>query len=288
MAEQAYRYYDAVLSRAGAASSVFDAPQPLVFAHRGGAALAPENTLVAFAQGLALGADGLELDVHLSRDGVPVVIHDATVDRTTSGTGSVAALTAAELARLDAGARFGADQGFPFRDRGHGVPTLAEVLDASPSTRVIIEMKQGTAALGAAVVAVVKRMGAAHRVCLGSFQQAALDAARALAPEVATSASQPEVRWTIHRGWVRWPFGWRAPYVAFQVPEVAGRLRVVSPAFLAQARRDHRRVQVWVVNEPTQARRLLDWGVDGLVTDRPDLMVEARDQWTAVRAGLRP
>jgi len=287
MAKQTYRYYDAVPSRPGAPSAVFDAPQPLIFAHRGGAGLAPENTLVAFRHALALGVDGLELDVHLSRDGVPVVIHDRTVDRTTSGRGPVAKISADALAALDAAAHFGADRGYPFRDRGHGVPTLAAVLDACPATRVIIEMKDGTAALAGAVVAVVRRMGAERRVCLGSFQQQALDAARRLAPEVATSASRREVRWTLHRGWVGWPFGWRAPYVAFQVPEVAGRLRVVTPAFLAQAHRDARRVQVWVVNDDPQATRLLDWGADGLVTDRPDLTVPIRDRWCGTHAAGR-
>ena len=100
--------------------------RPLVFAHRGGAALAPENTIPAFENGLALGADGLELDVHLSRDGVPVVIHDPTVDRTTERTGAVAGMSAAELAALDAGYRFEKDGARPFRGRGTGVRRLGE------------------------------------------------------------------------------------------------------------------------------------------------------------------
>lgn len=266
---------------------MFEATQPLVFAHRGGAALAPENTLTAFERGLALGADGLELDVHLSRDGIPVVIHDRTLERTTSGTGPVAALTAVELAALDAGARFGADQGFPFRERGHGVPTLEAVLGRCPGARIIIEMKYGTAALARAVVDVVRRMGAGARVCLGSFQQEALDTARQIAPEVATSASQPEARWTLHRSWVRWPFAAARPYAAFQVPERAGRLRVVSPSFVRQAHREGQVVQVWVVDTEADAMRLLDWRVDGLISDRPDITVPARDRWVAKHEDLR-
>jgi glycerophosphoryl diester phosphodiesterase len=257
----------------------FEAAHPLVFAHRGGAALAPENTLIAFEGGLALGADGLELDVHLSRDGIPVVIHDKTLDRTTNGTGPVAALTAAELAALDAGFSFGAADGFPFRERGHGVPTLEAVLERCPGTRIIIEMKYGTAALARAVVDVVRRMGAGGRVCLGSFQQEALDAARQIAPEIVTSASQPEARWTLHRSWLAWPFVSSRPYVAFQVPERAGRLRVVSPGFIRQAHREGQVVQVWVVDTDADANRLLTWGVDGLITDRPDVTVPARDRW---------
>jgi glycerophosphoryl diester phosphodiesterase len=268
-----------VSARVGSPRFPFEAAHPLVFAHRGGAKLAPENTLVAFETGLAHGADGLELDVHLSRDGVPVVIHDRTLDRTTSATGAVAARSAAELGAIDAGAKFAPEQGFPFRGRGHGIPTLAAALERCPGARVIIEMKYGTTALGRAVVEVVRAMGATHRVCLGSFQQEALDAARAAAPEIVTSASQPEARGTLHRAWVRWPFKVSRPFAAYQVPERVGRLRVVSPAFIAQAHRGGQLVQVWVVDNESDARRLLDWGVDGLISDRPDLLVPLRNQW---------
>jgi len=260
---------------------VFQATHPLVFAHRGGARLAPENTLVAFARGLACGADGVELDVHLSRDGIPVVIHDATLERTTNGSGPVAARTAAELAALDAGARFGATEGHPFRERGHGVPTLAAVLERHPDARVIIELKYGTAALARAVVDVVRRFAAEERVCLGSFQQEALDAARTLAPRVATSASEPEARWTLYRSWVRWPWMPRRPYTAFQVPERSGRLQVVSPGFIRQVHREGQVVQVWVVDEEADSHRLFAWGVDGVISDRPDLIVPARNRWVS-------
>lgn len=239
--------------------------------------------MVAFETGLGHGADGLELDVHLSRDGIPVVIHDATLDRTTDATGPVAARTAAELGAIDAGARFAPDQGFPFRGRGHGIPTLAAVLARWPDARIIIEMKYGTAALGRAVVDVVRRMRAEHRVCLGSFQQEALDAARSAAPEIVTSASQLEARRTLHRAWVRWPFSRPRPFAAYQVPERVGRLRVVSPAFIAQAHRGGQVVQVWVVDSESDARRLLDWGVDGLISDRPDIVVPLRNRWLAER-----
>ena len=241
--------------------------------------------MVAFANGLAHGADGLEVDVHLSRDGVPVIIHDPTVDRTTNGHGPVASFTAAELARLDAGATFGPDRNFPFRDAGHGVPTLEAVLATWPSTRVIIEMKFGTAPLAAAVVDVVRRHGASARVCLGSFQQVALDAARALAPEIATGASHHEARRTLWRSWVRWPIGAHVPYSAYQVPVRFGRLRVTSPSFVRQAHRNGCLVQVWVVDAEDAASGLLDWGVDGLITDRPDVIVPLRDRWAASAHG---
>jgi glycerophosphoryl diester phosphodiesterase len=257
----------------------FPRSRRLVFAHRGGARLAPENTLAAFERGLAHGSDGLELDVHLSRDGVPVVIHDRTLERTTDAAGPVGARTAAELARVDAGYRFASDGAFPFRGQGIGVPTLEQVLRAFPAARVIVEMKQGEPALARAVMDVLTRTGAVGRACVGSFYRRGLDVIRAAAPEIATSASENEARWTLYRSWCRWPFARRRPYGAFQVPERAGRLRVISPAFLKQAHADHARVDVWVVDRPEDITRLFAWGVDGVITDRPDVAVKTRNEW---------
>ena len=258
---------------------VFDTDRRLVFAHRGGALLAPENTMPAIDNGIALGADGLEIDVQLSADGIAVVIHDHTLDRTTDRTGPVQALTAAELARVDAGFRFTRDGAFPFRGQGIGVPTLDAVLARHPETRVIIEMKGGEPELARQVGAAIKRAGAIDRTCVGSFYQGSIDAIRAHHPEVATSASQEEARWALHRSWVRWPWTRPRPYCAFQVPEYAGRMRVVSRNFLDHVHREHHCVQVWVVNDPADIARLLDWGVDGIISDVPDAAVAARDQW---------
>ncbi len=260
-------------------AAVFEATQPLVFAHRGGAALRPENTRLAVAHGLALGADGIEIDVHLSRDGIPVVIHDPTLDRTTSGSGPVSALTAAALAGLDAAWHFQPSLGHPVRGQGHGVPTLAEVLALCHGTRVIIEMKFGTPALAEAVVHLVRAAGLADRVCIGAFHQVPLDVVRRLAPELTTSASRDEAAVTWRCSWVRWPFRRSLPFAAYQVPLRRGRFRVVTPAFVTQAHRSGQWLQCWVVDDPDEARTLLDWGVDGLVTDRPDLMVPLRDAW---------
>ena len=152
------------------------------------------------------------------------------------------------------------------------MPTLEAVLERHPGApAIIIEMKYGDGRAGRAPSSRSSAAWAPRtRVCLGSFQQEALDAARQIAPEIATSASQPEARWTLHRSWVRWPLVAARPYVAFQVPERAGRLRVVSPGFVRQAHREGQVVQVWVVDTEADATRLLDWGVDGLISDRPD------------------
>lgn len=253
----------------------------LVFAHRGGAKLAPENTMAAFERGMAAGADGLECDVHLSRDGVPVVIHDATLDRTTDQAGSVVVRTADELAHVDAGYRFTEGGGHPFRGQGFGVPRLETVLRRFPAARVIIEMKQGEAALARAVVDVVRRAGAVDRVCVGSFHRHGLSVIRREAPAIATSASEDEARWTLYRSWCRWPIPRQRTYAAFQVPERAGRLQVVSRAFLDQAHRDGARVDVWVVDAPDEIARLFALGVDGVISDRPDVAIAVRNRFTA-------
>jgi len=231
----------------------FFASRPLVFAHRGGAALAPENTLAACDNGLALGADGIELDVRMSRDAVVVVHHDSTLDRTTKLRGPVRSYTMAELERAD-------------------VPALRSVLTRYRDARVIIEMKMNDVDLARAVVEDVRSAGAVERVCLGSFGRRVLVAARRLEPSIATSAAREEVRWALYRSWCRWP-AVKTPYSGFQVPEIAGTTRVVSPRFVADAHRAGLGVQVWTVDTEADARRLLGWGVNALITDRPDLMV---------------
>ena len=256
----------------------FDSHRPLVFAHRGGCALGPENTLAAFDRGLATGADGLELDVHLSADGIPVVHHDETLERTTDGRGRLARLTADELARVDAGCRFEDRGAFPFRNQGVGVPTLRDVLRRYPDTRIIVEMKVDSRAMGEAVASDVKRAGAAERVCAAGYGRRSATAVRTALPEMASSACHPEVQLAVYRSWARWPVR-RAPYGVYQVPEIAGRIRVVSPRFIRDAHRADLKVQVWTVDDEPDMQRLLEWGVDGLITNRPDLGVRVRNEY---------
>ena len=233
--------------------SFFRAPRPLVFAHRGGSALAPENTIDAFDNGVALGADGLELDVHLSCDGVIVVHHDRTLDRTTTLSGPVAARSALEL-------------------NSARVPSFADVLARYRDLRLIVELKVNRPELAVAVVDAVRRADAVDRVCFGAFGRRVLQTVRALEPEVATSAAREEVRWALYRTWVRWPVR-RVAYDGYQVPEWSGRTRVVSPRFVDAAHAAGLAVQVWTVDREDDARRLLAWGVDALITDRPDIIV---------------
>ena len=261
----------------------FSSTRQQVFAHRGGCALGPENTLAAFDLGIAAGADGLELDVHLSADGVAVVCHDPTLDRTTSGSGPVRTKTAAELAAVDAGCRFADARGaFPFRGQGVGVPTLRDVLGRYRDIPIIIEMKVDSAAMGLAVVEEVRAAGAVDRVCPAGYGQRAIDAVRAALPQIATSASHPEARLAVNRSLAGWPVR-RVPYQTYQVPEYAGVIRVISPRFIRHAHQAGLRVQAWTIDEERDMERLLEWGVDALISNRPDVAVRARDAFALRR-----
>jgi glycerophosphoryl diester phosphodiesterase len=256
--------------------SFFNSTRPQVFAHRGGCALGPENTIAAFDLGMAAGADGLELDVHLSADGVAVVCHDPTLERTTSGAGPLRARTAAELAAIDAGCRFTDGAGrYPFRERGVGVPSLREVLRRYPDIPIIVEMKVDSAAMGEAVVAEVRAADAVDRVCAAGYGQRSIDAVRAALPRMATSASHAEARLAVYRSLAGWPVR-QVPYLTYQVPERAGVIRVVSPRFVRHAHRAGLAVQVWTVDDQADMERLLAWGVDALISNRPDLAVRVR------------
>jgi glycerophosphoryl diester phosphodiesterase len=248
--------------------------RPLVYAHRGGAALRPENTLAAFDHGLTLGADGLELDVHLSRDGVVVVHHDDTLDRTTNATGPISTWPAADLAGVDAGYRFAltADV-FPYRGLGWGVPTLRQVLVRYP-VPLIIELKTPDPALAQATVEEIRAARAVERVAVGSFSYRALREIRRLEPRLATGAAREETRWALYRSWVRWPVR-DTVYREFQVPERVGRTTIVTPRFIELAHGAGLPVKVWTVNERADIDRLLDWGVDAIISDRPDIAVSA-------------
>jgi glycerophosphoryl diester phosphodiesterase len=284
----------------------FQGSRPQVFAHRGGGALAPENTIAAFDLGLALGAEGLELDVHLARDGVVVVHHDKRLDRTTNLAGPLADRTAGELARADAGYNFrrfrkdppGADAGrvlldpasqptgeFPFRGQQIGIPTLASVLARYRDVPIVVELKVNDVALARAVVEVVKSARALDRVCLGSYGLRVLREARRLEPRLATSAAREEVRWAFYRSRCRWPVT-RVGYDGYQVPEWSGGTEVVTRRFVDDAHAAGLAVQVWTVDAEEDADRLLDKGVDALITDRPDVIVPILRRRSARGAGV--
>ena len=252
---------------------------PLLVAHRGGAGLAPENTMLAFRRAVAeWDADMLEMDVHLTADGRVVVLHDETVDRTTDGTGPVGDLTWDEVRRLDAGYRFRDAAGeFPHRGRGVRIPLFAEVLEALPRVRIMVEPKAAAAA--GPLVEVIRADGAEHRVLIGAEFERTRDGARGYGGPWGASRSQVKPFWLLHR--IPVVGRWYVPAAdAFQVPETAGRHRVVTPAFVRAAHRANIPVHVWTVDDPADMRRLLEWGVDGIQTDRPDLLADVLTELT--------
>ncbi len=242
---------------------------PVAIAHRGGSKLRPENTVAAFDHAVSLGVAGCECDVHLSRDGEVVVIHDPLLDRTTNARGPVAALTARELAAVDAGFHFDDAGGFPFRDRGFGVPRLADLLDRYPQLPWIIELKGERPEIVAPVLRILRDANAMNRVVLGAFSQAVLDAVRALAPGVPTGASSPEAHAAARRAVFRLPLG-RHAYAVLQVPFRLKGKQMWGAALVRQAVRAAVPVHAWIIDDPADMERLLEWGVTGLISDRPD------------------
>jgi glycerophosphoryl diester phosphodiesterase len=251
---------------------------PLFFAHRGGASLAPENTLVAFERGLACGADALELDIQTTSEGEIVVIHDPTVDRTTNGTGPVAAYTLDELRCLDAGYHFspGGGQTYPYRGQGIAIPTMREVFEHFPHTRINIDLKESSPAREQRLWGLIQEYQAYDRVLVasGDFHQPIVRFRQLAAGRVATSASAPEVRTFVLATAARATRWLRPAYDALQVPEIHRGIRVVSRAMVEAAHRLGLDVHVWTVDTRSDMERLLALGVNGLITDRPDILAE--------------
>ena len=247
---------------------------PIVLAHRGGAAEAPENTSAAADHMVSLGVRHLETDAHATADGVVVLHHDATVDRTTDGAGAIAELTWEQVSRLRT-------------PTGLRIPLLAEVLEDHPGIYLNIDAK--TDDVVDPLLDVLAEHEAFGRVLIASFSERRLERVRATAPRpVVTSAGvSASARLVAAAQTATDPASWGLPgpdqgVLAVQVPEYFGPMPVVTQRFVATAHRAGQAVHVWTVNDPAQMVRLLDLGVDGLVTDRPTLareLLRSRGQW---------
>jgi glycerophosphoryl diester phosphodiesterase len=253
-----------------------DVRRPLVIAHRGGSAVWPENTLYAFENAAAAGADVIETDVRSTSDGVLVVLHDKTVERTTDGAGSVAGMTLAELKRLDAGYRWSPDGGrtFPLRGRGLTVPTLEEVFERLPGMRFNIEPKRDAAPSSQKLCGVIKGRRMEGRVVVASFRASLLEEFRGVCPEVATSAGPLEAVDFIFRYKVGLAESYSPAMQALQLPEKALGLRVLTKGLIEAAHERNLDVHAWTVNDTEAMRGLVEMGVDGIMTDRPDRLLE--------------
>lgn len=247
----------------------FAGRKPRLFGHRGAAGVAPENTLVSFERAVRDGVDVLELDVHASADGEIVVLHDATLERTTDGTGPVRALTMHELERLDAGFHFTPDGGatFPYRGQGIRVPRLVELLHALPSIPLNVEIKRADPPIVDAVVALAR--GAAATVLLAAEDDAIMRTIRAAAPELPTSLSAGEVAAFVFalRDGNTPPLPDGA--VALQIPPSFQDIPLVTAESVAAAHALGAEIHVWTINDVAEAERLLTLGCDGIMSDFP-------------------
>lgn len=241
-----------------------DHARVLNLAHRGASAVAPPNTLAAFEKAAELGADGIELDVHLSADGVPVVIHDYTVDATTDGSGRVADMTLAQLKELDAGSRF--DPAFA----GERIPTLGEVLE-SVGSRLLLNIELKTVSLRdtgleRVTIGQVNRHGLAkgNRVLFSSFNPLSLIRAKRIDAHIPVGLLYaPDMPLPLRRAWL-------APFIPHEARHP--KHTMVDADFMAWSRRRGYQVNTWTVDEPGEMRRLITLGVDCIITNVPDVL----------------
>jgi glycerophosphoryl diester phosphodiesterase len=247
----------------------------LVIAHRGGAGLAPENTLYAFEQAVGLGVDILEMDVRSTADGTLVVFHDAMLERTTDGSGKINEKTLDELKKLNAGFHWTPDGGktFPFRESEKiKIPTLQEVFTAFPKMRFNIEPKQFTPSIIKPLCAMIREHQLTDRVVIASFNQTILDEFRRECAGVATSAGPSEIGkfLTMYKTGLSQSY---SPLMqALQIPEYAG-MQLIDKEFIKAAHERNLQVHVWTVNDTESMQRLLNAGVDGIMTDYPDRLL---------------
>jgi glycerophosphoryl diester phosphodiesterase len=239
---------------------------PVASAHRGGAGEAPENTLAAFEVAVALGYKYLETDTHVTRDGVLVAFHDDRLDRVTDRTGAIAELGVVEVEAADAGYTFSPDGGssFPFRGRGIRVPRLEEILVRWPDVRINIDPKSDPCV--GPLVALLNRLGAWERVCIGSFSNRRLRRIRALSRERACTSMGPL---SVALGRLAATSGMmpRLGADCVQVPIRRGFFPIVTERFVQAAHRAGLPVHVWTINDEATMDDLLDLGVDGIMSD---------------------
>ena len=248
---------------------------PWLVAHRGGSRIGPENTLAAFDRAATLGADAIETDVRLSRDGVVMVFHDEETGRLTGEPGTLEARDAAEIDRLDAAFSFSEDGGvsFPLRGAGLRIPPFAEALRRYPRMRFNVDAKSEDPALADALARVVREARAEERVCVGSFFDAQAERLGALLPGVCRFLpEQAATRHVLAAKSGAAPVGLPGGYDLADLPARMGDLVVVDPPVIEHFHRLGIPVHVWTVDDEEEMRSLLDVGVDGIVTDRPDVL----------------
>lgn len=260
------------------------AQTPLVMAHQGGDGLRPGNTMAAFEHAVELGVDVLEMDIHSTSDGVIVVIHDDTVDRTTNGEGRVQDFTFEDLQALDAGydwptlAEAQDIEGYPFRGQGITIPALEEVLAAFPDMPMNIEIKQREPSIVIPLCELLNEYDMQDQVLIASFHPETVEEFREDCPDIPTSGYEDEIlRFFLMTSSGRGD-DYETTATAFQVPEYQGNLQVITPEFVASAASIGVQVHVWTPNTADDLQRMIDAEVDGIITDYPDVLLDLLDR----------
>ncbi len=256
---------------------------PLVIAHQGGDGVWPGDTLFAFERAVEIGSDVLEMDAHITKDGQIVLMHDERVDRTTDGAGLIEDLTLAELKQLDAAYQWSNDGGktFPYRGQGIQVPALEELFEKFPRLRYVIEVKLTQDPIDRPLCDLISAHGMQAKVLVASFHDEAMRNFREACPEVATSASRGEVTRFVLLGKI-----FLSPFVAptYQSiqppydPKDSMDIPIMTARFIREAHAKKIRVEPWTVDDPALMKQYIEWGVDGIITDRPDLMIEVLEE----------
>ena len=250
--------------------------RPLVIAHQGGDGLWPGETMFAYQSAVDLGVDVLEMDIHITKDGVLVLMHDETVDRTTDGTGEIESMTLEDLKKLDAGYDWSSDDGvtFPYRGSGLTVATLEEVFTAFPNMHMTIEIKKTNTSMAEPFCQLIREYHMQDKVLVASFHDERLKEFRAECPEVATSSAKNETTIFVlmTKGFLS---GFYSPvFHSLQVPEESGGITVMTESFVKASHARNLAVEPWTINDEETMRKFIAWGVDGIITDRPDIMME--------------
>ena len=287
-------------------ASVWLERRVIAYAHQGGAWESPSSTLHAIAHALEAGATGVELDVHATADGELVVCHDATVDRTTAGQGTIASFTLAQLREMDFSYWWipGADvtpgrpaADYPFRGRApadpsFGIATLREVLEQFPGVVLNLDIKQTAPVVAPyeeSLARLLAEFGRTDDVIVASFLDPATDAFRRFAPDVPDLGRHHGDGGGLAGGPGRRATCPTSPAVAFQVPERQGDLVIVDERFVAAAHRAGKAVHVWTVNDAESMERLLGLGVDGIISDVPTTLCGVLAHGgSCLERGMRP
>jgi glycerophosphoryl diester phosphodiesterase len=257
--------YNRVASMAYYQTNTFD-----ILAHRNGRALLPGNTIEAGVNALDVGADVLELDVHLTADNVLVLRHDATIDSTTNGSGRIAEMTLAEIQAFDVGFH---EVDYPDLVAAPGikVPTLSSLFERLPASRFLIELKPSDTAPADELCRLIKEYGLAHQVVVGSFHDSVLSHFREVCPTVPTSLGVTEATWLVLLGKFGLGHLYDSPGYSVQLPMGEDGF-IVTPALVKAIHQLNMRIEVWTINDPQTMQNLMDMGVDGIITDRPDIL----------------